>query len=389
MRHVVQRFMGFVRNHGITESRCADSVMRRRRCSAENLAPQNMRAAVFKLGSLALVGAIGLSMGACQETSEEPPPAHVDDQGREIIPCSGDLCFDLESPATRDAHDRLVETFIPADAPPSEYEWVQEMIDSFAACNYQAKADGLVVVECPTWVTHRGCPPSFFLPTTKDVTLAANGTRHYCVSDPVPSGVSCRVDLACPGGGVCAGEVTRAWDAVPSEGVSRCIPADDCLRIAAAEGIMPDARTCFYSDFTVPQTGLPDEQDCGTLAEGTCSINCPCDPVAHPVIETQVIDRCLFVSEERPVGVCASRAPCVDGSTCLISGSVCAGIAVPAWVQEYADTKRPAETPSPSAYWKGYCVMRDACEAWAAKNPGVVTSGCSDVALEPPTVGGP
>lgn len=150
-----------------------------------------------------------------------------------------------------------------------------------------------------------------------------------------------------------------------------------------------DAQTCFYSDFTVPQTGAPAEQSCGSLAAGACAINCPCDPVRHPYIEDlQVINRCRYVSEENPVGICTSPDSCYDGSMCHIPGSVCMKVKVPEWVEEYASTQTGWSFPSPNSE-KGYCVMRDACEAWAAKNPGVVTSGCSDVALEPPTVGEP
>ena len=135
----------------------------------------------------------------------------------------------------------------------------------------------------------------------------------------------------------------------------------------------------FYSDFSSVNTGEIPEQSCEALGAGQCAVNCPCDPVEDP-IWPDVIERCQFLSEDHPVGLCVGQK-CSDDSDCSISGAVCAHVAMPEWAQEYtavanerASILRPV-VPGPR--WTGFCTMKSTCEAWAAANPGVVTR-CGD-----------
>ena len=345
-------------------------------------------------GLLILLPALLLTSGCGDDDPQPAPGGPVDYLGRPIIPCTGDLCFDFDSPEVQAGIDAANAWAREAGLD----EWYAEediirLRDMFAACNYQRQETGMVQVDCPDWVTAAGCPPSFYFdvpgsPRADILSSRVTSGRHYCV--PLADDVaveSCEQQLACRDGLVCSGRLTTSvFAAYAGEVVSgsatlaRCMDPAWCTTIEELEWPSGE-QSCFYGDFTRPVTGSPEPQDCGSLPDGACAVNCACpditvDPLLGPEPGT-----CLFVSEQRPVGVCGSWA-CTTNRDCDFGGRVCARFdAWPQWAEDYVAHRAGASIPMSRIVDRGVCTSPAVCDAWAARYSGL-TCG-DDEELEP------
>lgn len=132
-----------------------------------------------------------------------------------------------------------------------------------------------------------------------------------------------------------------------------------CLAVKNATAHAGDGA-CFYDDLTLAVTGEIEGQDCSALAAGECAVNCPC---------TSEEDECRFLSETRPVGLCAQEG-CSresDGECKIIEDlGGCVHLAeVPDWSATLVSGEDGDKV------YRGYCATAERCTHLQARYPGV------------------
>ena len=344
-----------------------------RTCAMQRHQPVSSLTAV-----LSVLAAFMLVAGCGEDSGTDPGPGgHVDYLGRPIIPCAGDLCFDFDSDDVQAAIEAgnawAREMGLEPEYLFSEEEIVERR-DMYAACNYTRAETGIVVVECPDWVRFRSCPGRFF-PRPHDprtgamVPARTTSGVHYCVSSESPAvGQRCTDMLACVDGDVCAGQLVRPWAEVDEPGHQPvCLPAGACAALEEIEWPSGE-QSCFYGDFTRPVTGAPEVQVCGELPAGACAANCACpDDTSVPELGAAP-QRCMFVSEDRPIGVCGTSS-CRSNADCAFGGRVCARVAPwPQWAEDYLEERGGDRLRTVS---RGVCTDAATCTAWEGRTGGV------------------
>lgn len=313
-------------------------------------------------------------VAACSPSEPAPgkkPPA-TDPQGRPYFPCSGDLCFK----GVEEADPKDLDTLKQLLDEKEFQEAIDELAEKYAACNYYRGPSGFVEVDCPDWVDVYGCPGQFFnfLNRYDRVLLSRSDPHHYyCLGEQPTKDHHCSGRWQCPEGQVCSGSLTHDLMGLAHNPVDRsptCVSGADCLALEHIEAHRGE-DSCFYADFTRPTTGRPAEQDCNALNVGECAINCPCPVgVSNEQHETSEA-ACHFVSETRPIGICGTNR-CQLDDPCLPLGHVCAIVQPPTWARTFADAYAQRTDSRPDLE-DGVCVPRENCEAWAAREPGVVS----------------
>lgn len=332
---------------------------------------------------LLFTGLLILLLSAC--TDSPPPleesPMAFDAQGRPYYPCTGDLCFKgVDDP---EYQDRLAELRDAVSGLPEEMvagmeEFIHGLADDYGACNYFYGSTGLIEVQCPDWPLVVGCPGSFFKSEGRVAFFKNRGNvRHfYCIGDRSPGTENCVGSMHCPNGQVCSGSLSNTWTAVANgqqQPRPDCIDASLCLDIEAAEKHSA-ADSCFYPDFTRPESGTIAPQDCDALPKGACAINCACPDHTGVIAGTGVPSHCHFLSEEQPVGSCGST-PCTEDAECIAPNSVCAFTERPDWASSFVETYQANRKPGQMIAHTGVCLDRARCNAWAAETPDAVRCG--------------
>lgn len=338
-----------------------------------------------------------VALYACQDDptpdtppeEQQPPPSSAEgvkgeftlaplepNDSRPMIPCSGDLCYDVSAPGMKENYNSLIpkllnmehsEVFDGSSNSKSLYDTLQDASDAYASCNYFRGINDVIIGDCPDWVTVYGCPGNFFIPeddlTLHFIRLSSDAGRHYCIASKPEKNTE---SFLCKNGSVNSGALTTEWTDITSR-APRCIAPSECLKIAENEEHI-DEDVCFYGDFSTASTGTIPEQDCDSLAPGTCAINCSCNQ--NEFAEDTDVD-CQFLSEQRPIGLCGYDT-CSETSSrsCWIPGTACAVGSWPAWAAD-AKTTGPMKHAQP-----GTCVQKTACEEWTDEYPDVL--GCGE-----------
>lgn len=240
--------------------------------------------------------------------------------------------------------------------------------EEYKKCEVAVDDDGLVRARCTeevTWSFVNPCPRGRFVALTQPPLYVEESEWAYCLQDDFDQSIrNCR-KRDCSSGYVCEGTLRDADDDSIFDQIAFCVTPSRCIAVKVSITNAGEAA-CFYDDLTFAETGVIAEQDCSQLAEGECAINCPCSGGSG---------RCRFLSETRPVGLCASEL-CGGGtdSKCTsFSLGECMHLAdPPEWAsniiaEEYEDDVR-----------RGYCVARDRCELTQARYPGDYNCGYGD-----------
>lgn len=353
-----------------------------------------------------LLTSFTLVLGACQDNgnsgTKPPEDEHTPrepekivlapigkDDPRPILPCDGKLCYSSTDPETQNAYNDFYHKLAP-DIPedledPLEEAFLREqqedilqtlqfMSDSYSACNYTEKREGIVVAECPSWTTDvRGCPGFFFdfynhenLPGILELS-GKDPQKYLCFYGKRFTDAK---TFNCRDGQVSSGALTTRWNDNDSHS-SHCMTPDLCMQLSEDEGIKGE-DVCFYGDFTTADSGEIAPQDCDSLEPGTCAINCPCGSAADGADQG-----CQFLSEDNPVGICGlgSCSHAEDYRNCPLPSLSCAMPHVPTWVSAAVQNGPMKETPL------GVCVEPSACDAWSETNDILDTCGTPGIIL--------
>lgn len=328
-------------------------------------------------------GILALLLSSCTTNPGLPDESELplDDQGRPYYPCEGDLCFkgvnDAEyQDALTALRDAVREESDEAKADVEQL--ILNLADYYGSCNFYKGTTGIVEADCPSWARVYGCPNSFFRfdRGTHIFRRAGQDEHFYCVGDRSPESENCVGSMHCPNGQVCSGSLSNTWTAVADgqqQPRPRCIDASLCLDIEGAENYSA-ADSCFYPDFTRPESGTIAPQDCDALPKGACAINCACPDHTGVIAGTGVPSHCHFLSEAQPVGSCGST-PCTEDAECIAPNSVCAFTERPDWASSFVETYQANRKPGQMIAHTGVCLDRARCNAWAAETPDAVRCG--------------
>lgn len=266
----------------------------------------------------------------------------------------GEEMNDVKENALQEALDKVVES-------------IHELL---ASCNYYRDDQDQVRVKCPDELMGLfACPHMWFHPEM----FVLGGIRFHEDEDPIcyeelvpePGGF-CNV-MSCSDGKVCSGPFSLLLD--PNEddeeddlndyfsALPICVSRERCLQLRESQNLSW-SDSCYFSDRTVltSEPSIPAFDDCDSLEDGLCAINCPCaDPEA----------RCTFISQEHPVGMCSTtrcqaNQDCNGEEVCVQDGYY-RQFKAAHWLLEdlYGHANATFDD----------CVQPNACEAWLDHHP--------------------
>lgn len=247
-------------------------------------------------------------------------------------------------------------------------ETLAQLREDYEKCDVAIDDEGLLRGRCAEDVVlsfANPCPRGRFVLIAHAALDIPESDWSYCLQDDFDWSIrNCR-KTDCSNGYVCEGTLRDAVDDSRLDELAFCVQPSRCLAVAEQTENEGEAA-CFYDDLTFAETGKIEEQDCSQLAEGECAVNCPC---------TQSGDRCRFLSETRPIGMCAtelcgngSDSPC---STFDLGG--CVHLAeTPDWSSEIIADENADDV------LRGQCATTERCEALQARYPGVYNCSYGD-----------
>lgn len=319
---------------------------------------------------LAILGlASACFLAACDDPSDTIPPRTAPEGFEPFYECwdDGEFCLDSESEEFKEFVSNL---------PTVDNETVQGFLELYRMCDYFRDETGVVRSRCNEEVTlnHGGglCPDFFAMrPFFHAAFTSRSGDANYCL-ELLPN--TPPRQLTCTNGTVNLGLVEYDLGATlfRRHGQGRCLPVEQCKFLEEREYPSREA-SCFYGDFSQMNTGIIPEQDCASLQEGECAINCACP--ADGVVSVP----CNFLSEERPIGICSTQsATCADDSRCFDDGDVCLrAVQNPTWINEWVAGSNALREDAPMKLltYVGTCVPRDLCEHWSGNSDGFFQCG--------------
>lgn len=269
------------------------------------------------------------------------PPA-PDEEEVLPVPCTGDLCFDVNDPEIQARIQEYREWHTPRMREQLE-QWedyddeddIQQLAEEYTEsnienmqrlaqiCSYYEDDLGRVRVKCPKEIyPYYTCPHMWF----KEPFLALGGLRFVHGQDPIcfpelapTSDVLC-VPGGCRDGKVCSGYFGHDPVTTHNEELEGplpvCLSVDTCLALREAHQLHAE-ESCFYDDYTTVQTAeVLVIDDCSMLENGLCASNCPC---------TSEHESCAFLSETRDTGFCVTTSCHYNKDSCD-DNEVCASI---------------------------------------------------------------
>lgn len=312
--------------------------------------------------SIAAVVLMTSSLAACGD--DEPAPQSDASEEVETADTSGERIFPVPDGWEPVASDEMEKYGGLSDSEDltqiNDPAALQRLRENYEKCEVAVDNEGLVRARCTeevTWSFVNPCPRGRFVVIAQWPLDVPESEWSYCLQDEFDMSIrNCR-KRDCSGGYVCEGTLRDAVGDSRFDELAFCVQPSRCLAVAEQTENEGEAA-CFYDDLTFAETGEIEEQDCSQLEPGECAINCPC---------TDSVDRCRFLSETRPVGLCAAQL-CGNGSdsscTTFDLGG-CVHLAdTPDWAseiisEEYADDVR-----------RGYCATPERCETLHARYPG-------------------